>query len=234
MDTNKAASPARRIWLLLGGLGGLTAIIGLVIGLSQIWQASSMQKAEDRTQATIIAILNAQLGVQQEIATLQVSNVKTGPTATAIAAQVAELQATNAALEADRLRAEKAATAAPHATSDAPHSPATALRAESQVPGVSAELIAFGRFENTVTARMRLVNTSEQDAVMFVTPGSYVLNEADQAKYAVGEQSNPGSTIVPAGGSVEMWAKYPLPDDARPAHLTLALGHGLLFERLKP
>ncbi|NLX42750.1 MAG: hypothetical protein GXY79_04635 [Chloroflexi bacterium] len=69
---------------------------------------------------------------------------------------------------------------------------------------------------------------------MYVTRDSFLLNEADQSKYSVGEQSNPYTVTVPAGGSVEVWAKYPLPADAQPAYLSLALGHGLLFEHLKP
>ncbi len=234
-DKHKVIGPVRRVWLLIGGLGGLIAIIGIAIGLSQILQAESTRRSGDRAQATVVAIMSAQLNVQQEIATLQAVSIKAGPTATIVAAKVAELQATNEALDADRLQAEKAATAAARRGGVVANGAATTgMKVASQVAGVSVELLEFGRFENTVTVKLRCTNSGEGDAHVSFTDGSYLLDEATQTKYPVTEQSNgwPGFTIA-AGNSLDVWAKYPLSGEVRPQYLTVVLQSGVLFEHVK-
>ena len=222
----------RRIWPVIGGLGGLLAIVGLVVAVSQLLQAESTRRSQDATQATMVAIMNAQLGVQREMATLQASEVRVGPTATAIAGRVVELKATQEALEASRRRVEPTITAAAR-VSDKASSSSSPMRSSSQLPGISAELLEFKKFENTITVKLRFTNSGEKDQDLWSTGGSYLLDEATHARYIPTEQSEPGTITLPAGGKLEVWAKYPFRQDDKPEYLTVVLPYGILFEHVK-
>ena len=52
-------------------------------------------------------------------------------------------------------------------------------------------------------------------------------------RYAPTEHSNRPTAKVPAGETLEVWAKYPLPQDATPQFLTLVVQHGMLFKHVK-
>ena len=208
------------------GIGGLLTII-------QIVQTQYAIESGNAAQATLIAIEGEQLVVQKEIATFQASSVRTGPTATAIAERVTQLKSTEEALEAERRHVEATLTAvAPQATNSTTLS-STPARVSSQVPGVGAELIELIRFQNTITIKVRFINSSEENQSLYVTFDSYLLDEATNKKYRVGEQSNGGLTVVPAGGNLEVWAKYLLPPEEVPQYLTVVLRHGILFEHIE-
>lgn len=107
-------------------------------------------------------------------------------------------------------------------------------RQASQVVGVSAELIEFFRFQNRITVKVRLINTSKQSQIVFSpTARSYVLDEATGRKYPMTEESNKDSVRVPEGSSVPIWAKYEISEEDEPKYLTVALGNGILFDRLE-
>jgi hypothetical protein len=151
--------PARRIWLLMGGLGGLVAIVALTVELVSLGQGWAERQSQDNAEATTIAIMDAQLEVQREIATFQASDVSTGPTATAIARRIVQLMSTRDALESERLRVEATLTSvAPGAPRGVDASPAP-RRVMSQMPDLAAELVEFSSFENTITAKVRFSNS---------------------------------------------------------------------------
>jgi type IV pilus biogenesis protein CpaD/CtpE len=103
MSTNqgtKGARTKRPVWIrIAGSLAGIIAFLALLVAFLQLRQAVRDSKAADAANATVIAVLGAQLQVQEEIATFQASSVKTGPTATVVAQEVAKLVATRDALE---------------------------------------------------------------------------------------------------------------------------------------
>ena len=111
-------------------------------------------------------------------------------------------------------------------------------RVSSQIAGVSAELLGFSRFENTLTLKLRYVNTGKEDKKNF-TPslihgyeGSYLLDEATGKRYKGTAHASRYITI-PAGSSVEFWTKYLLPEGDKPRYLTAVLNGGILLEHLK-
>jgi hypothetical protein len=88
------------------------------------------------------------------------------------------------------------------------------MRVSSQLPGVSAELVAFSRFENTLTLKLRFVNegkdsqTFSPDVTCSIcppfSPQSYLLDETTGKRY--NSSSRTGIDVsVPAGDSVDSW-----------------------------
>ncbi len=229
----RISSPARRIWLVIGGLGGLVAIVALAVELVSLGQGWAERRSQDNAEATAIAIMDAQLAVQREIATFQASDVSTGPTATVVARRIAQLMSTRDALESERLKLEATLTpVAPGAPKDV-DTGSVPMRVMSQVPGLAAELVEFSSFENTITAKVRFTNSGEQPQRLRLTTNSYLLDEATTDKFWVYDQSNSGFVDVPADDSFTVWAKYGLPEEADPRHLTLVLPNGVLFEHLR-
>lgn len=214
-------------------------------------------------QVRVIAIAEDQLEVQREIATAVAGDIRQGPTATAVAQRVAQLVGTQAALEEEKHRLETTLTAiATRAIMSTTPSLPLALGEEGRrgevtpvasqafdpttqssslmrvsllnVPGVSAELIEFSRFENMLTVRVRFVNSREKDVTLSNrTLRSFLLDEATQKRYSEDFQGDSGSISVPAGGSREVWAKYGLPEKEKPQFLTLVLSEGTLFEHIE-
>ncbi len=95
----------------IGGFSGLLAIIGTVVALLAFRQQLADSTSSDQSQATLVAIMNAQLEVQREIATVQSEPVRVGPSATSLAERQAQLFATQEALVALRSQVEATATA---------------------------------------------------------------------------------------------------------------------------
>lgn len=104
----------RRInWLMatIGGFSGVLAIIGTLVAVLAFRQQLSDSSSSDQSQATLVAIMNAQLEVQREIATVQSAPVSVGPSATALAEREGQLFATQEALVQLQIQAEATATA---------------------------------------------------------------------------------------------------------------------------
>ena len=103
MSTNqrtKGARTKRPVWRkIAGSLVGVATVLAVFVAFLQLRQAMRDSKAADAANATVIAVLGAQLQVQEEIATFQASSVKTGPTATAVAQELVKLVSTRDALE---------------------------------------------------------------------------------------------------------------------------------------
>jgi regulation of enolase protein 1 (concanavalin A-like superfamily) len=102
MNTQKASKKRpllKRFLLIVGGVAGLVAIMALIFTIAQFLQDSANSKSQDSANATVVSYLDQQLKVQQGIATLQASSIKTGPTATLVAHDLNELQITKSALE---------------------------------------------------------------------------------------------------------------------------------------
>jgi hypothetical protein len=223
----------KRWWLWIGGLAGLVGILSLLVaGWDSIHNYIALKSA-DAAQATMIAIMDAQLEVQTTLAAYQASDVESGPTATAISESITQLMSTREALETLRARIEPTLTAVASVAVDTPVPDISGEQVLSQVPGVSAELIEFSRFQNMVTAKVRFTNAGDEDQRVRPTDNSYLLDEATQKQYRVTEQSNPTTEWVPAGGSMDVWAKYGLPQEDQPQYLTVILNHGILFEHLE-
>jgi hypothetical protein len=89
---------SRGIWKTIGGVVGIATIIALLVAVVQLLQSKQASDAQDSAQATQIAILNEQLNVQREMATLQAGTSESGPAATAVAQRLAELETTAVAL----------------------------------------------------------------------------------------------------------------------------------------
>ena len=109
------------------------------------------------------------------------------------------------------------------------------MRVLSQIAGVSAELVEFSRFENTITLKLRFVNTGKEDRKLspsYYSGSSYLLDEATGKRYERTTHADE-HVSVPAGGSVEFWTKYLLPEGDKPRFLSAILDHGILLEHLK-
>lgn len=114
------------------------------------------------------------------------------------------------------------------------------IQVSSQIAGVSAELVEFSRFENTITLKLRFVNTGKKNRVFYPsghgsTPtgsDSYLLDEVTGKRYK--GTSHAGSVVsVPAGGSIVFWVKYLMPEGDKPRYLSAVLKDGILLEHLK-
>lgn len=111
------------------------------------------------------------------------------------------------------------------------------MRVSSQLPGVSAELVAFSRFENTLTLKLRFVNKGKDSQTFSPSSNSdggessYLLDEATGKRYE-GSDRTGRSVSVPAGDSVDFWIKYVLLEGERPRHLTAVLNEGILLGAL--
>lgn len=111
-------------------------------------------------------------------------------------------------------------------------------RISTQLAGISVELIDLSRFQNTVTVKFRLINSSEEDrqfspsSDVFGSESSYLLDEATDKKYT-GTARASRYVTVPVGGTVEFWVKYPLPEEERSQYLTTVFNYGILFEHVE-
>jgi tetratricopeptide (TPR) repeat protein len=106
----------------------------------------------------------------------------------------------------------------------------------SQIPGVTARLIEFSRFQNTITLKVRLTNSSSNtpDGLCAIL-GDHLLDEATGKTYSLSDQiytSYCGLRTIAANSSVDLWAKYSIPTEDHPQYLTAVLGYGILFEHL--
>jgi len=225
-------NPRETIRRMGGVTVGLAAIIAVLVAIAQLQQSQSASLSADAAQATLIAIGEKQLSVQEAIATVQVGDVRAGPTATAIAEKVAELKSTQEALDAERLRVEAILTAVPPQTVGTPI-PLPPSPHVPDVPGLTVEITEITRFQNVLTVKLRLRSTSDTDQPHLVASGSHLLDEATYKTYGLIERSISAIQQVPANGALELWIKYALPAEERPQYLTLVLGHGILFEHLK-
>ncbi|OGO06543.1 MAG: hypothetical protein A2Y73_03225 [Chloroflexi bacterium RBG_13_56_8] len=243
----------RRHFGTLAFAGFVVAIIGLVMDVGKDVREKRAMESENVAQATAIAIDHSQLQVQEMQLQVQrtmaalVAESRGGPTATAIAQQashsMAQLVSTLEALEGERHKIEPTLTAAAlrvaalKMPSVSPSSSLAArlslMREESQIPGLSAELTEFSKFENMVTIKLRFINSTDAAIRFWVTGNSYLLDEAAHKRYGVTEQSNAGPEEVPAGGTLEVWAKYALSEGENSQYLTVVVDKGLLFEHLE-
>jgi len=87
-----------KLWQKIGEVAGLVAILALLVALIQLWQSKNDSESQDAAQSTQIALLNQQLLIQQQMATLQASTIGSDSNATAVAERMVELQSTAIAL----------------------------------------------------------------------------------------------------------------------------------------
>jgi hypothetical protein len=222
----------KRWWPWIGGVAGLVGILSLLVAGWDSIQTYVAQRSADAAQATMIAIMDAQLEVQTTLAAYQATDVESGPTATAISESITQLMSTREALETLRARIEPTLTAVASVAVDTPVPDTSHRQVASQVPGVSAQLVEFSRFQNMVTVKVRYTNAGDEDQTIRPIDNSHLLDEETQKRYRVTEQSNTSGN-VPAGGSMDVWAKYGLPQEDQPQYLTVILNHGILFEHLE-
>lgn len=136
--------------------------------------------------------------------------------------------------KAPNLTATKPVPPPPQPISPTDHSPVLA-RSPTQTPGVSAELFEFARFQNTITARVRLINSGAKDQTFPCCGpfyGGYVLDEATGKQYGAIAQSNSGSITLPANVNIEVWAKFSLPAEERPQYLSVVGAYGTHFDNV--
>jgi phosphonate transport system substrate-binding protein len=118
----KALRDVAMLTLILGVLALIVSILQLQQGLSSVQEQATQAAFQQQTQgtsvalqqqaqATLVDVLNKQLKVQSELATLQASNFGVGPTATAIARQQAQLKSTEEALKNAQAQVFATATA---------------------------------------------------------------------------------------------------------------------------
>jgi len=107
-------------------------------------------------------------------------------------------------------------------------------RVASNLLNVSVDLLEFSRFENTLTLKLRIVNDGEENQHAELGSGSYLLDERSGDKYMYTVYPSQGYSVkIPAGGSVNYWVKYTMPEGEWPKHLTAVLNHGVLLEQLE-
>ena len=80
------------------GIGIILALLGVIVAIVQLRQSQQASGSQDSAQSTQIALLNEQLLVQREMATLQAGASGSNSNATVVAERVAELQNTAIAL----------------------------------------------------------------------------------------------------------------------------------------
>lgn len=106
-------------------------------------------------------------------------------------------------------------------------------------PDVEAELLELTRNENTVTVRVKIINSGETElsgiSAFYVTHRtSYLLDEKTGKQYPLTISSvDNGHISVEGNSSNEFWAKYRVPEDETPASLTVVLKSGIMFEHVK-
>lgn len=112
--------------------------------------------------------------------------------------------------------------------------PRPLAESSTQTPGLNAQLFEFTRNQNTITARVRLINSSSKEIFFSYSNTGMLLDEATHKQYPVAEQSIPfGLGIAaPPNGSIEIWAKFPVPAEDNPKFLSIILQNGILFERV--
>ncbi len=110
----------------------------------------------------------------------------------------------------------------------------TARHIKSNIPNVSVELVEFSIFENTITLKLRFINTGDKDQSDDFGDDGYLLDERTGNKY--NETANTygnANVTIPAGGSLELWVKYAMPEGDKPKYLTAVLKNGVLLEHLE-
>ena len=105
------------MWNKIGGVIGVVAILALVVAVVQLVQSNNAAKVQDLAQTTQIAILEQQLDVNREMATLQANISKSGPTAMAVATRMAELESTAVALAMAQTSAKATTPVSPSSVS---------------------------------------------------------------------------------------------------------------------
>ncbi len=109
----------------------------------------------------------------------------------------------------------------------------TAKHVTSNIPNVRVELIEFSRFENTITLKLRYINAGEEDQSRDLGWGSYLMDEITGKRFEKTATFSQGyQVIVPAGGSIDYWVKYTLPEGEMPKYLTAVFYYGVLLEHL--
>lgn len=103
------------MWATLAKIGavtvGIAGILALVVNLLQFQQAEQVSTEQDAAQATLIKILEEQLALQRQLATLEAEQSNTGPTDSAFALRATEIEAT--ARHLATLQSQAEATIAP-------------------------------------------------------------------------------------------------------------------------
>lgn len=95
---------------IAGIIGCVVTSIALLIAVLQLWHDVSRSEQQNSTQATVSAYTIEELKVLEDMATLQASDAPSGPTATAIAQEMAHLRSTQHALEIEKYRLEATLT----------------------------------------------------------------------------------------------------------------------------
>lgn len=87
------------MWTKVGTiLVGVAGVLALVVGVLQLAQSLGASSSQDQAQATLVVILERQLAVQSEIATLQASKSNIGSVATVDNQRARDLESTIVAL----------------------------------------------------------------------------------------------------------------------------------------
>ncbi|MCI0616979.1 SH3 domain-containing protein [bacterium] len=97
----------KRVWRMIGEVTGFITILALLVTVLQLLQSKVASDSQDLAQSTLIALLQKQLDVQSEIATLQASSAGLGPTSTVIAERIVDLENTRVALATEEARVKQ-------------------------------------------------------------------------------------------------------------------------------
>ncbi len=110
----------------------------------------------------------------------------------------------------------------------------TAKHVASNIPNVSVELVEFSRFENTITLKLRYINAGDEDQSDDFGDDGYLLDEGTGTEYKETANTYGNANVtIRAGGSIELWVKYTMPEGERPKYLTAVLKNGVLLEHLE-
>jgi hypothetical protein len=110
---NQQTHHTRRLWAILGGL---VAFLTLLVAGAQLLNDRYSADQADIASVTAIALQKHQVQILSEIATTEAQNPKTGPTATAIAGRIDQLEGTLTALQGNNIQPTLSSTQAAIAT----------------------------------------------------------------------------------------------------------------------
>ena len=152
-----------------------------------------------------------------------------------IASKTAATAAAGSPTDAPTFTPTPTATPRPTPPDTLINTPALPMQSNSQISDISAELIEFSRFANTITAKVRLIN-SDVEIKYLSFPyyyENYLLNEATKDQYELIDQSNKGQISVPGQDSLEIWKKFDFSSELTVKNVTLVLGNGILFQHVE-
>lgn len=188
MKSMQPKAKLKKLWIAIGGLVGFIAI---AIGIVQIFQTGILAKGDEAIALTQIALQVEQNQVLKDIATLQSADAAPGPTATAVAQQIQDLEVTKEAL-ADSIAAMEATR---KASPEEPEEPII-IPTRYEIPNSNES--SFIQSSDTEIIPF----TASQDTNSLAADWKWVSGSSESSNYRF---ENDNELILIAGPSTNLW-----------------------------